>query len=51
MLSQKNEMKSEVRRRRSTVLCMVRPRSLNLLAPKACPQMGSIPMARPERTE
>ena len=52
MLSQKNnEMRHEVMRRRRTVLCMVRPRSLNLLAPKAWPQMGSMPMARPERTE
>jgi hypothetical protein len=39
----------EVNRSRITLLCMVRPRSLNLLALKACLQIGSIPMMRPER--
>lgn len=52
MLSQKAAaMMNEVMRRKRIILCKVRPRSLNLLEPKAWAQMGSIPMARPDRTE
>ena len=44
-------MGREVNRRRRMVLCKQRPRRVNLLAPKAWPQIGSIPTARPERIE
>ena len=50
-LSQRIEMGIEIKERRRMVLCRARPRRVNFLAPKACPQMGSMPMARPERME
>lgn len=50
-LNQRSEMGIEAKVRRRMVLCKARPRRLNLLAPKAWPQMGSMPMARPERME
>ena len=51
MLSQRIETGIEQRRSKSVVLCKARPKSLNLLAPKAWTQMGSMPMERPERRE
>lgn len=42
---------SEVIKSRRIVLCKERPSKLCFLAPKAWPQMGSMPMARPERME
>lgn len=51
MLAQTRAIGSEVRKSKRMDLCKVRPRRLYLLAPKDWAQMGSIPMAKPERME
>ncbi|KAH0468241.1 hypothetical protein IEQ34_003274 [Dendrobium chrysotoxum] len=51
ILSQRKEMGREATRRRRIVRWRVRLRRWRRRAPKAWPQMGSMPMASPERTE
>ncbi|KAJ0856164.1 hypothetical protein HanRHA438_Chr14g0681251 [Helianthus annuus] len=51
MLSHKIAIGNDTRVNNRTVLCKQRPRRVCLLAPKAWPQMGSMPMAKPDRTE
>ncbi|KAJ0481495.1 hypothetical protein HanRHA438_Chr13g0601601 [Helianthus annuus] len=51
MLIHKMDMGNEVKSRRRMALCKHRPRPLCFPAPNAWAQMGSIPMARPERME
>ncbi|KAI4330885.1 hypothetical protein MLD38_029128 [Melastoma candidum] len=41
----------DTKRSKTTVLWRHRPSSVCLLAPNACPQIGSIPMDSPDRTE
>ena len=49
--SHKREMGSEAANNMRIVLCKVRETKEKFLEPKACVQRGSIPMAKPERTE
>lgn len=51
MLSQRTAIGNEVKISKRIVLCNEVPRRVSFLAPKAWPQMGSMPMARPDRIE
>jgi len=51
ILSQRKVMGTQAQRRTMSMRCNASPIRCHLLAPYACPQMGSIPIASPERTE
>ncbi|KAJ0558879.1 hypothetical protein HanIR_Chr07g0341221 [Helianthus annuus] len=51
MLNHRMDIGTDTSINNKMVLCKQRPRRVCLFAPKACPQMGSIPIANPDKTE